>query len=185
RHPGSNPGCIITGCDWESHRAAHNCPSVVRACQHLMMAKRDRPYVDKYKGRITSAGQKYGVDPAVLGGIISRESRGGTGLVNGSGDNGNAHGLMQVDKRYHSPKGAWDSQAHIDQGAQILAGSYSDVERKYPHWTKEKKLKGALAAYNMGAGSISSYEQVDAKTTGEDYSNDVVARAQYFKKHGY
>lgn len=60
------------------------------------MAKRDRPYVDKYKGRITSAGQKYGVDPAVLGGIISRESRGGTGLVNGSGDNGNAHGLMQV-----------------------------------------------------------------------------------------
>lgn len=46
-------------------------------------------------------------------------------------------------------------------------------------------FSGALAAYNMGAGSISSYEQVDAKTTGEDYSNDVVARAQYFKKHGY
>ena len=28
--PGSNPGCIISGRDWESHRAAHNCPSVVR-----------------------------------------------------------------------------------------------------------------------------------------------------------
>uniref|UniRef100_A0A4W5P8F6 Lysozyme g n=1 Tax=Hucho hucho TaxID=62062 RepID=A0A4W5P8F6_9TELE len=149
------------------------------------MAERDLPYVDKYKGRITSAGQKHGVDPAVLGGIISRESRGGTGLVNSSGDNGNAHGLMQVDKRCHSPKGACGSQEHIDQGAQILVGSYSDVEKKYPHWTKEQKLKGALAAYNMGAGSISSYEQVDAKTTGGDYSNDVAARAQYFKKHGY
>ena len=28
--PGSIPGCIITGCDQESHRAAHNWPSVVR-----------------------------------------------------------------------------------------------------------------------------------------------------------
>uniref|UniRef100_A0A4W5P1S0 Lysozyme g n=1 Tax=Hucho hucho TaxID=62062 RepID=A0A4W5P1S0_9TELE len=116
---------------------------------------------------------RYGVDPAVLGGIISRESRGGTGPVNGSGDNGNSHELMQVDKCCHSPKGTWDSQEHIDQG------------KKYPHWTKEQKLKGALAAYNMGAGSISSYEQVDAKTTGGDYANDVAARAQYFKKHGY
>ncbi|XP_042166587.1 lysozyme g-like [Oncorhynchus tshawytscha] len=73
--------------------------------------------VDKYKGRIISAGQRYGVDPAVLSGIVSRESRG---------------------------------------------------------W--------ALAAYNMGAGSISSYEQVDAKTTGGNYANDVVARAEYLKK---
>ena len=24
-----NPGCITTGCDWESHRPAHNWPSVV------------------------------------------------------------------------------------------------------------------------------------------------------------
>ena len=32
----------------------------------------NRPYVDKYKGRITNAGQRYGVDPAILGGIISR-----------------------------------------------------------------------------------------------------------------
>jgi hypothetical protein len=28
--PGSIPGCITTGRDWESHRAAHNWPSVVR-----------------------------------------------------------------------------------------------------------------------------------------------------------
>jgi hypothetical protein len=24
------PDCITTGCDWESHRAAHNRPNVVR-----------------------------------------------------------------------------------------------------------------------------------------------------------
>jgi hypothetical protein len=28
--PGLIPGCITTGCDWESHRLAHNWPSVVR-----------------------------------------------------------------------------------------------------------------------------------------------------------
>ena len=28
--PGSNPGCITFGCDWESHRAAHIWPSAVR-----------------------------------------------------------------------------------------------------------------------------------------------------------
>ena len=27
---GSNPGCITTGHEWESHRAVHNWPSVVR-----------------------------------------------------------------------------------------------------------------------------------------------------------
>jgi hypothetical protein len=28
--PGSIPGCITTGSDWQSHTAAHNWPSVVR-----------------------------------------------------------------------------------------------------------------------------------------------------------
>jgi hypothetical protein len=28
--PGSIPICITTGCDWESHRAAHNWPSVIQ-----------------------------------------------------------------------------------------------------------------------------------------------------------
>jgi hypothetical protein len=30
--PGSTTGGIATGRDWESHRAAHNWPSVVRVC---------------------------------------------------------------------------------------------------------------------------------------------------------
>ena len=28
--PGLFPGCITTGRDWESHRAVHNWPSIVR-----------------------------------------------------------------------------------------------------------------------------------------------------------
>jgi hypothetical protein len=29
--PDSNPGCITSSCDWESHRAVHNWPTVVRS----------------------------------------------------------------------------------------------------------------------------------------------------------
>jgi hypothetical protein len=32
--PGSNPGCITSGCDWESHKAAHNWPIVVPLLAH-------------------------------------------------------------------------------------------------------------------------------------------------------
>ena len=44
---------------------------------------------------------------------------------------------------------------------------------------------GALAAYNMGASTVESYESVDANPTGRNYSNDVVARSQFFKDNGY
>lgn len=42
-------------------------------------------------------------------------------------------------------------------------------------------VAGAIAAYNAGDGRVDSYESVDAKTTGGDYSNDVIARAQWYK----
>lgn len=39
---------------------------------------------------------------------------------------------------------------------------------------------GGIAAYNKGDDRVESYEEVDTH-----YSNDVVARAQWFYKHGY
>ena len=44
---------------------------------------------------------------------------------------------------------------------------------------------GGIAAYNQGDGNVHSYSQVDGCTTGGDYSNDVTARAQWYKDHGY
>lgn len=43
---------------------------------------------------------------------------------------------------------------------------------------------GGIAAYHAGPLAIHSYEEVDAKTYGGDYSNDVVARAQWYKSKG-
>lgn len=61
------------------------------------MARIDLERMKKYTGIIRRAGQAHDVDPALIAGIISRESRAGNQLKDGYGDYGNAFGLMQVD----------------------------------------------------------------------------------------
>ncbi|KAM9818275.1 lysozyme g-like [Syngnathus typhle] len=148
------------------------------------MAQTDLDRMNRYKSIIQRVGAQKGIDPAIIAGIISRESRAGNTLQNGWGDHGNAWGLMQVDKRYHSPRGGWNSEEHLCQGRDILIGVIGDIRRKFPNWTAEQHLKGGLAAYNMGPPCVETYDSVDRKTTGHDYSNDVVARAQWYKRRG-
>lgn len=62
------------------------------------MARIDLQRMKKYTGIIKTAGENYDVDPALIAGIISRESRAGNQLVNGWGDHGKAFGLMQVER---------------------------------------------------------------------------------------
>ncbi|XP_053193001.1 lysozyme G-like [Scomber japonicus] len=147
-------------------------------------AAEDLQYINKYKTKIIRAANKYGVQPSIVAGIISRETRGGrgAGLSNGWGDHGNAFGLMQVDKNWHTPRGEWDSQEHLDQGTEILMGCYNEVARKFPNMAD--KMKGALAAYNMGTERMNP-NNVDAHTTHGNYSRDVTARAQYYARNGY
>ncbi|KAM7418948.1 hypothetical protein PAMA_016188 [Pampus argenteus] len=151
------------------------------------MAEDDLPYIKKYKNIIIQAAGKHHVQPSVVAAIISRECRGGRGLTSdGWGDNRNAFGLMQVDKNWHRPRGKWDSQEHIEQGIDILKGCHSDVANKFPRWSNLEKLKGSLAAYNMGAERMSSSpENMDDHTYNRDYSNDVTARAHYYLKNGF
>ncbi|KAG7458507.1 hypothetical protein MATL_G00220960 [Megalops atlanticus] len=172
-----------TGASAETSRQ-DNLPVQGVAASHRM-AQHDLPLMNKYKHVIERVGRSQGVDPAVIAGIISRESRAGAALQNGWGDYGNAFGLMQIDKRWHSPQGRWDSEEHVTQATGILTGFIDEMKSKFPSWTPEQCLKGGLAAYNMGPSSVTSYQQVDARTTGRDYSNDVVARAQFYKRQGY
>ncbi|KAM6292985.1 lysozyme g-like [Porphyrio hochstetteri] len=155
----------------------------VRASETI--AAKDLKAMNRYKTIIKRVGEKLCVEPALIAGIISRESHAGTVLKNGWGDNGNAFGLMQVDKRYHRPVGAWNSEAHVNQGTNILISMIKAIQKKFPKWTKEQQLKGGIGAYNTGPGGVRSYDGVDSSTTHKDYSNDVSARAQYYKKHGY
>lgn len=151
------------------------------------MAETDLQRMKKYKDKIISAGRKFAIDPALIAGIISRESRAGNVLKSGWGDHGRAWGLMQVDVSptggRHTAEGAWDSEEHLHQATGILVYFIAQIRKKFQDWSEAQQLKGAIAAYNTGDGRVRSYSKVDENTTGKDYSNDVVARAQWYKVH--
>ncbi|KFO73994.1 Lysozyme g, partial [Cuculus canorus] len=149
------------------------------------IAEKDLRNMEKYRAKITRVGNSKNIDPAVIAGIISRESHAGTVLDDGWGDYGNAYGLMQVDKRYHKIVGSWDSEEHLAQGTEILRGMIEEIQKKFPRWTKEQQLKGGISAYNAGPNNVQTYNEMDVGTTHNDYANDVVARAKLFKKNGY
>ncbi|NWS68871.1 LYG protein, partial [Crotophaga sulcirostris] len=149
------------------------------------IAERDLGAMNQYKTLIKKVGGKLCIEPALIAGIISRESHAGKALKNGLGDNGNGFGLMQVDKRSHKPRGQWNSEEHITQGTTILIDMIKKIQKKFPRWTKDQQLKGGISAYNAGVSNVRSYDRMDIGTANDDYSNDVVARAQYYKKKGY
>ncbi|XP_010867774.1 lysozyme g isoform X1 [Esox lucius] len=156
------------------------------------MAENDLPAMKKYKEIIMKVAKTNKVEAAVICGIISRVSRAGTALdQHGRADNGKAFGLMQIDTTPapkgagHIPKGEWNSKEHLQQATEILIESIKRFQERFPSWTKEQQLKGGLAAYNTGEDHVESYDDVDANTTGIDFSNDVVARSQWFYKSGF
>ncbi|KAI9529199.1 hypothetical protein NQZ68_013506 [Dissostichus eleginoides] len=176
-----------TGASWStSQQDRLGCSGV--AASHTM-AQTDSGRMAKYRSKINSVGGQSGIEPALIAAIISRESRAGNALKDGWGDNGNAWGLMQVDVNPdgggHTARGSWDSVEHLTQATGILIDFIGRISKKFPSWNSEQKLKGGIAAYNMGDGNVHSYDSVDANTTGGDYSNDVVARAQWYKRNGY
>lgn len=147
------------------------------------MAKADLPRLEKYTSFFNEVGQKLALPPALLAAIASRETRGGNGLKNGWGDNGNGYGLMQVDKRSHKVVGGPFSRDHIEQAAGILKACFHEVQRRHPGWPIEQQLRGGLAAYNSGPGNVKTIENMDKGTTGDDYSNDTWARARFLVPH--
>ncbi|KAJ8338586.1 hypothetical protein SKAU_G00375520 [Synaphobranchus kaupii] len=103
----------------------------------------------------------------------------------GWSDKGNGFGLMQANKQYHVSEGEWDSEEHISQGTEILTGFIEQIQEKFPCWSDEQQLKGGIAAYNCGVEHVQTYDGLETGTTEDDYADDVVARAQCFKKHGF
>ncbi|XP_034629917.1 lysozyme g-like, partial [Trachemys scripta elegans] len=92
--------------------------------------------------------------------------------------------LFYVDRRYHTVVGAWNREEHVLQGTGILVNTQG-VRKKFPGWTKDQQLKGGISAYNAGLGNVQTYPNMNIGTTHNDYANDVVARAKYYKRNGY
>ncbi|KAM9363662.1 lysozyme g-like [Symphorus nematophorus] len=158
------------------------------------MAETDLIEMNNYKSIIKNTAHQKGLDPALIAAMISRSCRAGKTLTEGQGCYDeerkafNTFGLMQIDVNPkgggHKPKGSWDSEEHLCQAIDILIYFIVRIKHAFPDWSKEQQLKGGIAAYNAGDANIHSYEEVDAHTSGGDYSNDVVARAHWYKNNG-
>jgi hypothetical protein len=144
--------------------------------------------------------QKYGSMwfAYLLMAICSRESHFGlllndpdtgeiTGEPDGVGDGGHGRGLMQIDDRWHIPfiqSGDWtDPFYNIDYAANLLTDNVMLVSRKKASYGlpgPQGAWQIAIAGYNCGMGNMAKVAKagldVDAKTTGRNYSKDVLAR---------
>ncbi|MBK8255740.1 MAG: type VI secretion system tip protein VgrG [Polyangiaceae bacterium] len=141
-----------------------------------------------------AAGAKYGVPPALILGLMSRESAFGAALDSkGYGDHGNGFGVLQVDKNAHTPVGTYSptSPEHIDQAMGVFTSQLEEVKTKFPDWTSDEQMVGGVSAYNAGPGNVrtrpdddAGWEQLD-NNEGSDrtYSRDVWARALWFAKN--
>ena len=124
------------------------------------------------------AAWRHGLRASLLLAIASRETLiGRTPLLDDwTGDGGHGRGLMQVDDRYHgeftSSHANDDHAAHVDYAARFLAGLIEELPSE----------RAAIAAYNAGPGNVRAALRqgldVDAYTTGGDYSRDVLRREE-------
>jgi spore coat assembly protein SafA len=107
------------------------------------MANTDASRVLKYKDAFNAAGAKYGLPPALLAAIASRESRGGAALdSNGRGDGGNGFGLMQVDVGTRpNPKGGPYSAEYSEREAGCGEGEISKRIRGGSTQTRDREIQ--------------------------------------------
>jgi hypothetical protein len=136
-------------------------------------------------------GKKHKMPPAVILGLMVRESDIGAALdKNGYGDGGAAFGVLQVDKQ-NNPVGTDDpfGADHVNQALEIWDKQFKAVNDKWgKKWPAEQVLAGAICAYNAGAKNIqtapdseASWRKMDNNKPNVDYSAEVWAVAAYYK----
>ncbi|MEM7016806.1 MAG: hypothetical protein AAF512_05625 [Pseudomonadota bacterium] len=166
----------------------------------------------KYRGIIETASRRCQLPPSVICGIGSRESHWGLALrpanPGGTGDHkprsprgnrtgrvppdggGFGRGLMQIDYDWHefARTGNWqDPKANLMYACNVVNDARTFFrQRRVP---ESEMLRAVIAAYNSGATNtyscIQGRKDIDCKTTGRDYSRDVLNRSGWFQLHGW
>jgi soluble lytic murein transglycosylase-like protein len=125
-----------------------------------------------YEQLIDSAAQNYGIDPAVLKGLIKQES----GFNPNAGSSAGAQGLTQLMPGTASAMGVTDLHdpaQSIDGGAHYLK---MQLDRFGGDYSK------ALAAYNAGPGAVQRYGGVPPYSETQNYVKNVLAFAQQYRQ---
>ncbi|EIJ42299.1 transglycosylase family protein [Beggiatoa alba B18LD] len=170
--------------------------------------------VKKYNTYINEAVRLYPyLTPAIIAGIGSRESQWGLALTPptpaGRGDfarraprgerttpeppdgGGYGRGLMQIDYDWHefARTGNWQSpRENILYACKVLDDARRFFQQRL-NLREADLLRATIAAYNAGAtatlNAITAGLDMDANTTGKDYSRDVLSRAGWFQLQGW
>ena len=105
---------------------------------------RNNPQAAPYVAHIEQAAARHGIDPAILGSLIERESQFNPKAVSRAG----ARGIAQMVPKFHPTVNTADPVASIEGAAAYLA---SNLKRAKGDMAK------ALAMYNHGPTAVMSY----------------------------
>uniref|UniRef100_A0A2K5PYB9 Lysozyme g2 n=1 Tax=Cebus imitator TaxID=2715852 RepID=A0A2K5PYB9_CEBIM len=98
-----------------------------------------------------------------------------------SGATCDANSVMRcLDKQKYPPVGTWDSKEHLSQAAGILTDGIKAIQKKFPMWSVAQHLKGGLSAFKSGVEEIATLADID-----NDFVNDIVARAKFYKRQSF
>ncbi|NXF04466.1 LYG protein, partial [Smithornis capensis] len=104
-------------------------------------AEADLIRLRRYEIPIRRVARNLCLDPALIGAIMSQESRVGLLLNNGWDQGRQKYGLMQISRKLQQPYGLWDSEEHINQCSNILVLSINEVRARHPTWTWDRQLR--------------------------------------------
>ena len=168
----------------------------------------------RYGATVVAAAGHYGLPPAIIVALGSRESRWGLELEprgpTGSADRtprpflgpdragplppdgrGFGRGLMKVDYDVHefARSGAWhEPDANVRYVCGVLVG-FRPVLRQRTVLHGAALLRAMLAAYNCGLDNVLRAVRhgldLDFYTAGRDYAREVLNRAGFFEAHGW
>ena len=125
-----------------------------------------------YLTEITTAADKYGVDPALLAGLVKAESNFNPKAQSGVGAKGLTQ-LMDATAKGLGVSNSFDVQQSLDGGAKFLGGLLKQFHG-------DQSL--ALAAYNAGPGAVQKYGGIPPYQETQRYVPKVLGYATQFRR---
>ncbi|WP_081690447.1 lytic transglycosylase domain-containing protein [Conexibacter woesei] len=127
----------------------------------------------QYDSQITAAANKYGIDPALLKGLIRQESNFNASAQSGAG----AQGLTQL-----MPATARSLGVDPSDPAQAIDGGAKYLKQQLDRFGGDASK--ALAAYNAGPGAVAKYGGVPPYAETQNYVKSVLAFADQYRASG-